>query len=158
MPKRNPKRDKSLSRYYKRQEIIAREKDAHNDRAPIYYGLLFVGIIVGLIALALVLTSNTNTGPRVKEGDVVTIKYIGTLNNGTIFDNGELTDIEVGNNNLLHYFDQELVGCIPGVKKSFTIPAKYGYTDPSHELYGQDLNFEITITKLVRDGKIIFPE
>jgi hypothetical protein len=41
------------------------------------------------------------------------------------------------------------------VKKDILIPAASGYT--SGMLAGKDINFETTITKLTRDGTVLYP-
>ncbi|MHA1679893.1 MAG: FKBP-type peptidyl-prolyl cis-trans isomerase [Promethearchaeota archaeon] len=156
MPKQNPKRNSAASRYYKRSKTTKAHE--YKDRAPIYFGLLFVGIIAAVFVVAGVLNYDFSGAVRVKKGDIVNIEYTGTLDNGTIFDSGELTDIEIGDNSLLDYFDQELVGVVAGERTSFTVPAEYGYTDPGHDLYGENLNFRIKIVHVIRDGKTIYPK
>jgi hypothetical protein len=44
------------------------------------------------------------------------------------------------------------------VKKTFVVPAQFGYTNPTDKLYGYDLRFEVTITKLTRDGTLMYPK
>ncbi|MHA1368293.1 MAG: FKBP-type peptidyl-prolyl cis-trans isomerase [Promethearchaeota archaeon] len=152
MPKRNPKYESRASRYYKRVKSLNRTPKPVNDHSSIYFGLLFVGIIVVVIVIVTFVTKTPqNTNVTVQEGDVVDIQYIGRYaDNKTIFDDGTLRDIEVGNNDLLPYFDQQLIGIKLNEKKTFVVPAEYGYTDPSNKLYGHDLQFEVTITRIVR--------
>jgi hypothetical protein len=112
-------------------------------------------IPVGFAGLIALMDSNKL---RAQHGDKVNIVYMGTYaSNGTFLDSGTLIDQVIGSNNLISYFDQQLVGMEPGVKKTFVIPAQFGYTNPTDKLYGQDLRFEVTITKLVRDGTLMYP-
>ncbi len=160
MPKANPKRRSSVSRYYRRvRTTTQRSASAHKDNVPYIFAGIFVAIIAGVFVLIWVLQVDFSGSIVVQEGDYVTIDYTGTYpSNGTIFDEGTLDNQQVGNNNLLDYFDQQLVGVVAGQKKTFTIPAQYGYTTPGHKLYGYDLHFEITITKVVRDSKVLYPK
>lgn len=72
----------------------------------------------------------------VTEGQFVKVHYIGTLNDGTEFDNSyqrqETLDFQVGNPQLLAAFSSALVGMSTGDKKSFQVPAEeaYGPHDP----------------------------
>jgi hypothetical protein len=93
-----------------------------------------------------------------QRGDKVTFAYIGSyVSNGTVFDSGTLSDQVIGSNSLLSYFDQQLIGMEPGVEKTIVIPDEFGYTASTHQLYGHDLRFEVTITKLTRDGTVLYP-
>jgi len=72
----------------------------------------------------------------VEEGQFVKVHYIGTLDDGTEFDNSyqrqETLDFQVGNPNLLAAFNGALVGMTAGEKKTFAIDATeaYGEHDP----------------------------
>ncbi|MEX2682910.1 MAG: FKBP-type peptidyl-prolyl cis-trans isomerase [Candidatus Sigynarchaeota archaeon] len=158
MPKANPKKSSRYSQYYRRAKERAITEEV-KDRAPLYYGLAFTGIIVGIVIVALVFTLPEALKLKAQRGDTVDILYIGTyVTNNTVFDSGTMTNQVIGSNSLLAYFDQQLVGMEPGVKKTFVIPAAYGYTTPGHKLYGYDLRFEVTITKLTRDGTVLYPK
>jgi hypothetical protein len=164
IPKANPKRSSRYSQYYRRVKERAITETV-KDRAPLYYGLTFVGIVVAIVIVVLALTLPELTKLKSQRGDTVVIQYIGSYaSNGTVFDPqpgnptpSTLTHT-IGNKGLLDYFDQQLVGMEPGVKKVFIIPAEYGYTEPSHKLYGHDLRFEVTITKLTRGGEVLYPK
>ncbi len=95
---------------------------------------------------------------RAQRGDTVDFVYTGMYDsNGTVFDSGALSNQVIGSNGLLDYFDQQLVGMEPGVETTFVIPHEFGYTDPGYFLYGHDMRFEVTITKLTRGGTVLFP-
>ncbi len=158
MPKANPKKSSRYSQYYRRVKERAITEEV-KDRAPLYYGLAFAGIVAAIVIVVLALTLPEMLKLKAQRGDTVDIEYIGTYaENGTVFDSGTLKDQVIGSNSLLTYFDQQLVGMEPGVKKTFVIPHEYGYTDPGNKLYGHDLRFEVTITKLVRDEKVEYPK
>jgi FKBP-type peptidyl-prolyl cis-trans isomerase len=70
------------------------------------------------------------SGPAVKEGDSITVKYAGSLKNGKRFDSGSL-DVEVGTTGLIKGFTQGLIGMKMGEKRRVTIPPALGYGDRS---------------------------
>ncbi|NMC08403.1 MAG: FKBP-type peptidyl-prolyl cis-trans isomerase [Candidatus Lokiarchaeota archaeon] len=164
MPKTNPKKSSRYSQYYRRAKERAITEKV-KDRAPLYYGLTFVGVVVAIVIVVLALTLPEILKLKSQRGDTVTVQYIGSYAiNGTVFDPqpgnptpSQLTH-KIGDPGLLDYFDQQLVGMEPGVKKVFVIPAQFGYTDPSNKLYGYDLRFEVTIVKLVRGGETLYPK
>lgn len=154
MPKPNPKRSSNYSRYYRRAKT-AQLTEHIKDRTPIYYGLAFGGIIVLIVVVVIVLTTNTSSGVTTQKGDTIDFRYIGTYDNGTIFDRNTLTSETIGNNQLLPYFDQNLVGRPVGTAFSFTIPPAQGYT--SGTMAGLTLHFQVTILKVLRNDKQIYP-
>lgn len=87
-------------------------------------------------------------------GDTVDFTYIGTYDNGTIFDRNTLVSQTIGNNELLPYFDQNLRDREAGVPFSFAIPPDEGYQTGPYA--GLTLHFNVTITKVVRDGQLIY--
>ncbi len=163
MPKSNPKRSSRYSQYYRRAKERAITETV-KDRAPLYYGLAFAGIVVAIVIVVLALTLPEALKLKAQRGDTVVINYTGVYaSNGTRFDPpvgqdppSTLTHT-LGNTDLLAYFDQQLFGMEPGKEKIFVIPAAYGYTEPSHFLYGQDLRFFVTIIQLTRDSKVLYP-
>ena len=100
------------------------------------------------------LTTNNSSIIITQKGDIVDFAYIGTYDNGTIFDHNTLPAQTIGNNQLLPYFDQNLVNRPAGTQFSFSIPPEQGYTSGS--LAGQTLHFQVTITKVLRGGKTIY--
>ncbi|MBD3188818.1 hypothetical protein GF325_18460 [Candidatus Bathyarchaeota archaeon] len=156
MPKKNPKHESAAARYYKRSQVV-RGQDKGKDRTPLYFGLLFIGIITAVVIVGVVLTRDPSRKVVVKKDDTVTIEYTGWLDNNSIFDDDTIVDHVVGGPGLLEYFDQQLVGAVAGEKKEFTIPSEYGYTDPGYDLYGENLNFQIEIVEVIRDGEVLYP-
>jgi FKBP-type peptidyl-prolyl cis-trans isomerase (trigger factor) len=120
-----------------------------------------VGIVAAIVIVVLALTLPELTKVKTQRGDKVNINYIGTyVKNDTVFDSGTLPDTVIGSNGLLDYFDQQLIGIEPGVKKTFVIPAEFGYqAGMGHDnMIGLDMRFEITITKVTRDDAVLYPK
>jgi FKBP-type peptidyl-prolyl cis-trans isomerase len=71
------------------------------------------------------------TGPAVSEGDTVTVHYIGTLTNGTQFDNsytrGTPFTVEVGAGRVIQGWEQGLLGMQEGGQRVLVIPPALGY-------------------------------
>lgn len=96
---------------------------------------LVVIIILGVIYLG----NNSNSAPlTVQVGDNVSVSYVGTLTNGTVFDstakhgNQPLT-FTVGSGQLIQGFDQGVIGMSVNETKTITIPANeaYGESNPA---------------------------
>lgn len=86
---------------------------------------------------------------EVKKGDNLKVHYIGTLQDGTEFDNsykrGEPLQFEVGSGQLIKGFDEGVLGMKQGDKKTINIPAA--------EAYGEHNPEAIQVTE-----KSVFPE
>jgi len=94
----------------------------------------------------------------VEVGNNVKVHYIGTLVDGTEFDNsyvrGEPISFEVGAGIMIGGFDNAIVGMTEGQKKSFTLSAEdaYGERVPNaiqhvpKEAFGPDYNFVVGTT------------
>ena len=94
----------------------------------------------------------------VEVGNNVKVHYVGTLEDGTEFDNshvrGEPMDVEVGAPGLLKAFDEAMVGMTEGQTKTITLTAEEGYgvhqpdaiqTVPK-EAFGEEFEFEVGST------------
>jgi len=72
-------------------------------------------------------------GEVVEEGDVVTVHYIGTLQNGQQFDNtyktGEPFQFEVGSNRVIEGWNVGLEGMRVGGERVLVIPSEMAYGD-----------------------------
>lgn len=73
------------------------------------------------------------TGPAVKNGDTVSINYVGTLPDGTKFDSsydrGEPFETQIGVGAVIKGWDLGVVGMKVGGKRRLTIPPSLGYGD-----------------------------
>jgi peptidylprolyl isomerase len=88
----------------------------------------------------------------------VTIHYVGTLNDGTQFDNsrdrGEPTTVEIGDGNLIAGFNNAIIGMEEGETKTFTLTPDdaYGERDPERinpldrSIFPEDFPFQEGMT------------
>lgn len=73
----------------------------------------------------------------IKNGDKVKVKYIGTLEDGTVFDSsdkhGQPLEFEVGSGQIIKGFDAAVIGMKKGDQKDITLQPKdaYGYPSPN---------------------------
>ena len=82
---------------------------------------------------------------KVENGNSLKVHYIGTLNDGTEFDNsykrGEPIEFQVGSGQLIKGFDDGVLGMSQGEKKTINIPAAeaYGeYDDQALQMIGRE--------------------
>ncbi len=69
---------------------------------------------------------------KIKNGDLVTFRYSGRLENGTLFDTTEGKSpfsCVIGSGILFPFFESKLVGMKKGEKKTFMIPFRHAYGD-----------------------------
>ena len=90
------------------------------------------------IACALMLSACSGAAAIAKEGDTVKVLYVGTLDDGSVFDSSELhgnvpLEFTIGNGRLLHDFEQAVIGMKVNETRNIHIPAEeaYGIHDPS---------------------------
>lgn len=73
----------------------------------------------------------SGSGTAVKNGDTVSVHYIGTFTDGSKFDSsydrGEPISFAVGSGQLIRGFDAGVVGMQVGGKRQLTIPPELGY-------------------------------
>ncbi len=88
--------------------------------------------------------------------DSVTVHYILTLPNGTILQESDFPDDssleQLEKLSSLAAYREAIFGMRIGEVRHFIIPADEAYTDPTHFLYGFDLEYEITLTRITREG------
>lgn len=86
----------------------------------------------------------------IKKGDQITIEYVGTLDDGTIFDQSEnhdeLLTFEVGSKQVIDGFDDAVIGMSLGEEKKFRIEPSKAYGE-----YNQDLIKMISRSQLPKD-------
>ena len=129
------------------ESIVHETKNEHSKRFnKKHYGYLAVGVVVIVVLLAL-LYAQLET-PKVKVGSIIKVDYVGSLEDGTVFDTsikeiGEKAGLkrpqydsfqfQVGSGQAIQGFDQGVVGMVVGEKKTLTItPDKaYGNQDPN---------------------------
>lgn len=71
------------------------------------------------------------TGAAAKEGDTITVNYVGALPDGTVFDasakHGQPFSFKLGGHQVIAGWDQGLVGMKVGGKRLLIIPPDMGY-------------------------------
>jgi len=86
----------------------------------------------------------------IKKGDQITIEYVGTLDDGTIFDQSknhdELLTFEVGAKQIIDGFDETVIGMSLGEEKKFRIEPSEAYGE-----YNQDLIKMISRSQLPKE-------
>lgn len=91
----------------------------------------------------------TDKKESVKEGDLVTINYVGTLD-GEAFDGGTANnyDLTIGEGNMIDGFEDGIIGMKTGETKDLNLVFPDYY--PEESLAGQDVVFKITLQKFRR--------
>ena len=68
---------------------------------------------------------------KVKNGNNVSVHYVGTFNDGTVFDNsrvrGEKLQFQIGSGRMIPGFDNAVVGMTVGETRSIKIPPEEAY-------------------------------
>ncbi len=89
---------------------------------------------------------------RVQPTDSVTVHYVLSFRNGTVEQEGYVPGndsvTEIQNEGLLEAYKEQIYGMRIGETRHFIIPAEEGYTSPDHPLYGEDLEYVITLTRI----------
>lgn len=93
---------------------------------------------------------------RVLPTDAVTVHYILTERDGSFLQEADFPDITstdpVGTLPALQGYKDAIIGMRIGEIRHFVIPAEEAYTDPTHELYGTDLVYDIELTRIFRES------
>lgn len=74
---------------------------------------------------------------RATQGKTVLFHYVGSLDDGTVFDSSvdrEPLQVTIGNNEVIRGVDQALAGMAPGEDKTVTVPADQAYGPHRPEL------------------------
>lgn len=89
---------------------------------------------------------NEVTDRAAKEGDVVVVSYVGTID-GTEFDGGSETDVEIelGSETYIDGFEEGIVGMKVGEEKSFDVTFPEDYDG---ELDGKTATFTVTLSTI----------
>jgi FKBP-type peptidyl-prolyl cis-trans isomerase len=100
--------------------------------------------------------AKTNETFQAERGDTVTVKYVGTLDDGTQFDAAKSFSFILGAGDVIKGWDQGLLGMAIGAKRKLVVPSRLGYgkrgsspdIPPNAILY-----FEITMKLIVKCGE-----
>jgi FKBP-type peptidyl-prolyl cis-trans isomerase len=99
---------------------------------------------------------NTNETLPAERGDTVTVKYAGTLDDGTQFDAAKSFSFILGAGDVIKGWDQGLLGMAIGAKRKLVVPSRLGYgkRGSSPDIPpNATLHFEITMKKIVKGGE-----
>lgn len=95
-------------------------------------------------------------GPIAEEGDVVTVIYKGTLNDGTVFDESTPSKppiaFKIGSGEVIPGWDKGLRGMRVGGKRTLVIPPDMGYGDQANGVIPASSTLNFT-TELLRIDK-----
>ena len=101
----------------------------------------------------------------VKKGDNVKVEYVGSLEDGTIFDasqrHGAPLQFEVGSGQVIAGFDSAVVGMNLGEQKTISIPPEKAYGNHSDDLIIQAPKKDIPENENLKPGFVIlakFPD
>ena len=89
---------------------------------------------------------------RVTGSESVTVHYKLYLRDGSLLQEGnapaDSSTTALQNENLLTAYKNAIIGMRIGEVRHFIIPAEQGYTKPTDALYGQDLEYVVTLTRI----------
>ncbi len=92
---------------------------------------------------------------RAEGTDIVTVHYILSLRNGSVIQENDYPSLDSSQTldklESLRMYREMIYGMRIGEVRHFVIPADQAYTDPGHDLYGEDLIYEIELTRIVRE-------
>ncbi len=93
-------------------------------------------ITLFLFAILIMALISCDEKQVVKQGDTIRIRYVGTLQDGTVFDSSN-TDLPivftVGTNQVILGFEEEVIGMAPGDIKNITVSPEKAYGMPLEE-------------------------
>jgi hypothetical protein len=96
-----------------------------------------------------------STIERVTSSDQVSVHYQLWVRNGTFIEEGDApgddSTTAISAEGLLQAYKDAIIGMRIGEVRHFIIPASEGYTTPSSAMYGQDLEYVITLTRINED-------
>ncbi|MDR2944522.1 MAG: FKBP-type peptidyl-prolyl cis-trans isomerase [Methanosarcinales archaeon] len=95
-------------------------------------------ILLAAVLLAVIITGGCINGSEVAENDTVSVRYVGTFENGTVFDSNtgddgkEPLQFIVGKQQVISGFEKAVIGMKPNETKTVTLPTEEAYPyDPS---------------------------
>ncbi|MHA1957812.1 MAG: FKBP-type peptidyl-prolyl cis-trans isomerase [Candidatus Thorarchaeota archaeon] len=93
--------------------------------------------------------------PVVTGDEPVTVHYILKVRNGTIIQEGDFPNDDsqtpFKDEGLLQAYKDAIIGMRVGEVRHFIIPAEEAYTDPANDLYGHELEYIVTVTRIESD-------
>lgn len=138
---------------------MAYGEQAMGDKIPAKSDLYFDVELLALIpanevSTVIVLSDKKGTGRAAKAGDVVTVKFVGTLPDGTKFDTtdeyGGKYSFTVGSGSIVSGFNAGVIGMQVGGKRKIRLPPAVGRNEMQAVTVPQNsiLDFEIELTAI----------
>ncbi len=93
------------------------------------------------------------TGATAVAGDTVTVSYVGSFTNGTVFDSGTLPPFRVGTGSVIKGFDDGIIGMRVGGKRHLIIPPNLGYGSQANGPIPANSTLVFDVTLLAIAGK-----
>lgn len=123
----------------KKKEIeIKRDMEKRMRGVPLVYAALIL-IVIALIGAVLIFS--TPAKKVVKKGDLVLVQYVGELENGEVFDQGNFT-FNAGMGQVISGFDEAVVGMREGETKRIKLTPDKAYGE-----YNPDMVMEVPLTQ-----------
>jgi len=96
---------------------------------------------------------DTKDGYKAKQGDLVTLDFVGKDKKGVAFEGGTGTDmaVEIGSGRLIPGFEDQVVGVKAGDEKTINVTFPDDY--PAEELAGQPATFDLTVKSVKTAGE-----
>jgi len=96
---------------------------------------------------------DTKDGYKAKQGDLVTVDFVGKTADGVAFEGGTGTDmaVEIGGGRLIPGFEEQLVGVKAGDEKTINVTFPNDYQ--AENLKGQPATFDLTVKSVQTAGE-----
>ena len=96
---------------------------------------------------------DTKQGYKAKQGDLVTLDFVGKDKDGVAFEGGTGTDmaVEIGSGRLIPGFEDQVVGVKAGDEKTIKVTFPDDY--PAENLAGQPATFDLTVKSVKTAGE-----
>lgn len=131
----------------KSEKTKGKERAAEKKKRTLLYGAAGAAIIIIIIAVVLFFVLGQ---PVVKAGDTVSVYYVGTLANGSVFDsnvNKTALTFTVGAHTVIPGFEDAVIGMAKDQVKTVNIPV-----DKAYGPYRDDLVFTVNRSVLPPDS------
>jgi len=145
-------------KHEKKETVKNTAKEKEMPKTGMIIGVIFIVAIIALLAALYyvpapgTISDDLQTSEDgVEIGDAVTVKYKGTLEDGTVFDEGEIPFV-VGTGQVIEGFEEGVTGLTEGSTKTIKIPPEKGYgeIDPEKVIpipLSQDFEKVVNISK-----------
>jgi peptidylprolyl isomerase len=117
----------------KSEKAKGKEREAERKKQTLIYAVAGAALLV-IVAIVLFFALNPAVA---KEGDTVSVYYVGMLQNGSVFDsnvNKTALTFTIGNHQMITGFENAVIGMAKGQKKTVTIPVDEAYGPYRSEL------------------------